>query len=127
MPAYAFTQRLDLLETSSQLSPETRRRVELLVERSEAEFNIVLVEENGAMLVTHVSIAWEKLRRGEMLPPAPESLFDEVEEYVGERDFLQNSFNELSGAEEHLPPDELAFWTAHLVAVRASAPPQTAS
>jgi hypothetical protein len=98
-----------------------------LIERTEAEFNIELVEANGAMFVTHVAIAWEKLRRGEALPPAPQSLLDEVREYVRERDFLHNNFNELSGTDARLPSGELAFWIAHLVAVRASAPPQTAS
>jgi hypothetical protein len=127
MSAYAFSQRLNLLETSSQLAAETRRRVEVLIERTEAEFNIDLDEGNGSMFVTHVAIAWEKLRRGEVLPPAPQSLLDEVAEYVRERDFLENTFDELSGAEERIPAGELAFWTAHLVAVMASTPPQTAS
>ena len=118
MPADAFSQRLDLLEASDQLSPETRHRVETLVGRIEAELGVELSEERGAMFVTHVAIAWEKLSRGTALPSAPQNLIDEVAPYTRERSFLQEAFHEIAGPGEQLPPDELAFWTVHLAAVQ---------
>jgi hypothetical protein len=118
MPANSFARRLDLLESSSQLSQETRRRIELLVQRVETEFDLELTEDRGAMFVTHVAIAWEKLRRGETLPPAPDNLLDEVRGHVRERDFLAKSFADLDDSVATIPDGELAFWTAHLVAVQ---------
>ena len=73
-----FDRRLDLLETSGQVSPQARRLTIELVEGVEREFRLRLDEDNGAMLVTHLAMSLTRLEHGLVATEVPALVREEI-------------------------------------------------
>jgi hypothetical protein len=119
IPRDDFTPRLDLLQDSDQVSTAARRQTLGLVGAIEATFGVQLVEENGAMLVTHLAMALTRSERGSPLgeePPAvvvAEALANPVE-LAFVREHLAAAAAALGVT---LPESEYLFVTAHVCTV----------
>jgi transcriptional regulatory protein LevR len=118
VPASAFTQRLDLLEGAGQVSQQARQLAAELIETLEAEFNVALDEDNGAMLVTHLVVSLSRIESHQQVTDAPAELMSEVQAFPRELDFIREHLNrfaeKLNGA---VPETEIAYMTAHLCAL----------
>ena len=66
--------RLQILQDAGQLSEANHRAIAGIIAMLADDWNIELTEENGAMFVTHLAIALERIAKGEPVKP--------VEEYV---------------------------------------------
>lgn len=119
IPRDAFTQRLDLLEDSDQVSAVARRLTLEFVDATEATFGVPLDEQNGAMLVTHLAMALTRSERGLPLgdePPA--ALADEVRTHERELRFARERLDACAATiGSTLPEAEYLFVAAHVCTV----------
>jgi len=73
-----LNQRLELLLESGQISSVTKKSMMGIIEMFQNKLGIRLTEENGAMFITHLSIACERLNKDEKIEPIEESIYCEV-------------------------------------------------
>lgn len=107
--------RLNILESSGQIGKQARSLTEKLINQIEAEFDVILNEENAAPIVTHVAKALERLVRGEEISLDLLTLGEELLEFPTQVNF-SNRFFETIGNEllVEVPPAEIQFLAAHL-------------
>lgn len=118
--------RLRLLEDSRTISPEVAQWTRRAMARVEAEYGLILTEENGAMFVTHLAVALERLRAGEAIERMPSEALAEVRGYSREWHFMQRVAEEAaSDLGVAVPEGEVGFLTAHLAALVHGDPPET--
>ena len=116
IPRDAFTDRLELLEGSAQITSRARRFTLGFVDAAEATFGVEFSESNAAMLVTHLAIALTRSERGTpLVEPAPAGLVAEVDAHARERAFVKERLD-AAGRElgVMLPGSEYVFVAAHL-------------
>lgn len=70
--------RLQILKDAGQLSEENYRAITRVIEMLADDWNIGLTEENGAMFITHLAIAFERIGKGETVKPVDECVLDEL-------------------------------------------------
>lgn len=110
--------RLRLLEDSGTISPQVAAWTRRVMARVEAEYGLTLTEENGAMFVTHLAVALERLRAGEAIERMPSQALVEVRGYSREWHFMQRVAEEAaSDLGVAVPEGEIGFLTAHLAAL----------
>jgi transcriptional regulatory protein LevR len=118
VPFSAFIERLDLLEASQQVSASARAATATFLAECEREFDVVLGEDNGSLLVTHLAMGLTRLERGEPVTEVPDALATEVgsrrHELDWVRDTLQTIGEQLSVV---VPPAEVVYVAAHVQAV----------
>jgi hypothetical protein len=115
MPTTAFDRRLDLLESSGQVSPQARRLTVELVERVERAFGLSLDEANGAMLVTHLAMSLSRLEGGAVDVEAPDPVREEIEGRGRELAFMRSELAACGDAlGRPIPEAEVLYMTAHL-------------
>ena len=107
--------RLDILETSGQISKRSRALTEDLISQIEDEFGLTVSEGNAAPLVTHIAKALERLIRGEEITFELQSIGDELLDFPEQVSFSRRFFENL-GIDLHMkiPPAEVNFLAAHL-------------
>jgi transcriptional regulatory protein LevR len=74
-----LTVRLQILKDAGQISEQCYQSMLKLIDVLAEKWNIILNEENGAMLITHVAIAWERILKHEVINAIEELLYKEVE------------------------------------------------
>jgi transcriptional regulatory protein LevR len=113
------SERLDLLETHGQIDGPARRSAERFVATLAAQFDLAPDSDGAAMFLTHVAIAFTRVRRGEPAPAVPDILEEELSGRVEEREAVAAA---AKAVEEELdgpvPASELVFMTAHVCALR---------
>lgn len=72
--------RLELLENSGEIDSNIRNAVVSFIKNIEDKYSIEVVEENGAMLVTHLAMALSRIKKGEEIDGVDEETFEEVKE-----------------------------------------------
>jgi hypothetical protein len=118
MMASPFDRRLDLLETSGQVSPQARRLTIELVEGVEREFRLRLDEDNGAMLVTHLAMSLTRLEHGLVATEVPALVREEIGAHDRELVFMRSALAACGDAlGRPIPQAEVLFMTAHLCVV----------
>lgn len=109
-----ITQRLDILKMSGQLSEEMYHKVLEIIDRFNENHNIVIHEQNGAMLITHLCIALSRIEKEERVNKIEADIFAEVEN----NPFFTQSQEILEGIEEVLgftmPDEERGYMMMHL-------------
>ena len=73
-------QRLDILKMSGQLSEEMYYKVMEIIDMFNENHRITIQEENGAMLITHLCIALQRIEKEESVNIIESEIFAEVEE-----------------------------------------------
>ncbi|WP_067929465.1 PRD domain-containing protein [Alicyclobacillus shizuokensis] len=104
-------ERLDILESSNQITPAIRKHVERFVEWFENTYHVTLVEENAGAFVTHFAIACARLQRGEPVTECPESITELVAKYPEVHQLASGMFE---GIAENVPAAEVGFLTMYV-------------
>ena len=121
MPVSAFAGRLDLLVGSGQVTPQAQALTAHVIDRVERQFSLVLTEENGALLVTHVALSITRLAAGDIGVEAPARLAKEVAEHPRERDAARDILADVAAAiGREMPAAEILYTAAHLCALTTS-------
>lgn len=70
--------RLHILMDANQISQRTFDEALKVIDMFNSRWNISLTEENGSMFITHLSIALERILKGETIEHIEESVYQEV-------------------------------------------------
>lgn len=70
--------RLDILKNSEVIDEEIYNKVISLIEHLDKKWEITLTEENGAMFITHLSMALKRIKENENVSNIDETVFEEV-------------------------------------------------
>jgi transcriptional regulatory protein LevR len=107
--------RIQLLLGSGQISQEVAELTREVMRRVERVFGVTLTEENGAMFVTHLALALERLRKGQPVKSMPPEALAEVQTYTREWEFITAVTGEIGWRlGVPVPIEEAGFLTAHL-------------
>jgi transcriptional regulatory protein LevR len=106
-----LNERLEILESSNQITSAIREHVERFVKSFENTYQIALGEENAGSFVTHFAIACARLQRGEPVTECPESIAELVSRYPEVFEQASRMFN---GVADNPPEAELGFLTMYL-------------
>lgn len=108
-----FDARLRILRDAGQIGDQTLKRVKEAVGWL-AERQLVLDEENGAMFVTHLAIALERLQKGEAVEGLAPALLTEVKgsKHCAAGEQIAKELEELWGIV--LPESEKGYVMLHL-------------
>lgn len=70
--------RLNILKEAGQINEEVYKNVLAIIAFIDEKFNIKLTEENGSMLVTHLSVALQRIKNGVNIDEAGEDIVNEL-------------------------------------------------
>lgn len=114
-----FQTRFELLCDTGQVSQAAVNATRQVVAAIEQRYNRNLTEENAAMFVTHMVMAFERLLRNEELNDVPPEVLDEVTPYHETQVFVAETIGEaLRPYRVHVPEAEIAYLTLHLAAIQ---------
>ncbi len=106
--------RIQILKDAEQITEETKQGMIKVIEMFDREYSIKLTEENGAMLITHLCIAIERIKKNEMVNKIDSMLYEEIKN----SDFFKISLQALGKMERELgitiPEIEQQFILMHL-------------
>lgn len=106
--------RLQILKDAGQISEETFESLKRIIEMFKDKWNIELVEENGAMLMTHLSVAMERVKRGEVIEGIDEVIYNEIKNHC-EFERCKQIVKDISKqARINIPENEETFIMMHL-------------
>ena len=112
--------RLGLLKDGGQIDQETYEKLLEVPVIIKDKWGIEVLEENGAMLITHMAAALMRVKRGETVSPMEEEILLQLKT---EKDY-ENSRILLNIIEEELkitlPEEEREFIILHLCTLRAA-------
>lgn len=74
-----LSERLDLFMHSGQISEASYKALLRVIDMFKRQYGIVLTEENGAMFITHLSIANERIKKQEFIKPVDKEIYKEIE------------------------------------------------
>ncbi|TDT61329.1 PRD domain-containing protein [Fonticella tunisiensis] len=106
--------RLQILKDADQISLENYDAIIKVIEIFERELNIKLTEENGAMFITHLAIAFERIKKGEMVEDINDTIYEEIKNssrFTSSEKFLELLEKELN---IEIPESEKTFIMMHL-------------
>ena len=111
----SFNERFQLLVESGQLSERVVEVTREIVTAIQNRCGIALTEENGAMFVTHIAMALQRIANGQALETASDGVWEESRQYEDEWSFAR----ELAAlvrkrVEIQVPESELAYLVLHL-------------
>jgi len=106
--------RLQILKDAGQISEETYEGLNRIIDMFKNKWDITLVEENGAMLITHLSVAMERGRRGEVIEGIDNEIYNEIKNHC-EFDKCKRIVKDISEeARINIPENEETFIMMHL-------------
>lgn len=73
--------RLNILKDAGQISEETYKSLIKVIEMFSNKWGIALTEENGAMLITHLSTAIERIKKGNIIDGIDAQVYKEIESH----------------------------------------------
>jgi transcriptional antiterminator len=106
--------RLQILKDADQISEETFEALKRIIQMFKNKWSIHLTEDNGAMLITHLSIALERIKKGEEIEGIDSEIYSQIEghcEFEKCRKVLKDVTNE---AGINIPEYEETFIMMHL-------------
>ena len=112
--------RLGLLKDGGQIDQETYEKLLKVPGIVKDRWGIELLEENGAMLITHMAAALMRVKRGEPVNPIEEEIIIQLrteKDYASSQHLLKALEEELEIA---LPEEEKEFIIMHLCTLRAA-------
>lgn len=115
----AFAERFELLAVSGQVSAQTVEAAQALLAGIAAYLGRPLDEEADAMAATHLVLAMERIRTGDVIQDPPEVLLTEARSYATEW-AAASALLESAAARwgRPAPPAELAYLTIHLCSLK---------
>lgn len=107
-------ERIQLLRDVGQISEDTAAATFKLLQRMAEKWQVVLTEENGAMLITHFALAWERIGKDACVEPLDAGLAAEVQadaHYpLGRR--ILDDWDEVLGVK--IPESEKLYLAVHM-------------
>lgn len=99
--------RLQILKDAGQITEETFEALKNVIKMFRNKWAIALTEENGAMLITHLSVAIERIKKGEIIEGIDSEVYREIENHEEFskakkmlKDIIEASNTQISGSEE---------------------------
>jgi transcriptional regulatory protein LevR len=106
--------RLQIMKDAGLISEETFEGLNQIIEMFNSKWNVELTEENGAMLITHLSVAIERIKKGEIIEGIDSEIYSEIKKH---KDFdrakqMLKNIEEVAAAD--MPESEETFIMMHL-------------
>jgi transcriptional antiterminator len=73
--------RLQILKDADQISEETFEALKRIIQMFKNKWSINLTEDNGAMLITHVSVALERIKKGEEIEGIDSEIYSQIKNH----------------------------------------------
>jgi transcriptional antiterminator len=119
MADIAFRARFELLQETGQVSRPAIDAALAVITAIGRQYGTHLDEENAAMFVTHMVMAFERLLRQEELNEVPSEVLAEVEQYPETVRFVAETVTDvLEPYGVRAPQAELAYLALHLNAIQ---------
>jgi transcriptional antiterminator len=106
--------RLQILKDAGQISEETFEALMRVIEMFDNKWEIALTEDNGAMLITHLSVALERIKRGEEIEGIDSEIYNEIKNHSDFEKCKKVLENIEEEARISLPQNEETFIMMHL-------------
>ncbi|SKC81724.1 PRD domain-containing protein [Maledivibacter halophilus] len=106
-------ERLEILKQAGEISDEIMGVVIEFIKNFEKKYSLEINEENGSMLITHLSMALARIKRGEEIDGMDESVLNEIKQnpIYGE---LPEFYDEIEKKLQiKIPDSERGFIAAH--------------
>lgn len=106
--------RLQILRDAGQISQENYDAMLKIISMFEVKWGIKLTEDNGAMFITHFTVAFERIAKDETVDPMNEDALKEIREnenYYKCKEILKTIENELG---IRIPENEESFLMIYL-------------
>lgn len=117
-----FRARFELLHDTGQVSQPAIDAARVVIDAIVREYGRPLTEDNAAMFVTHMVMAFERLIRHEELNEVSPEVLAEVREYPRIVDFVGRTVSQaLEPYHVQAPEPELAYLALHLAAIQQAA------
>lgn len=114
-----FQTRFELLCDTGQVSQAAVDATLQVIAAIEKRYDHNLTEENAAMFVTHMVMAFERLLRNQELNDVPPEVLDEAAPYRETQSFVAESIGQaLEPYRVRVPAAEIAYLTLHLTAIQ---------
>lgn len=106
--------RLNILKDAGQISEDTYEKILNTIKMFDEDWSIKLTEENGSMLVTHLSVAIERIMKNETVEGVNKDIFTEIlnNRYYDKGKKILNNIQEIIKVE--FPENEQGFIMMHL-------------
>lgn len=106
--------RLNILKEAGQISEETFEALKRVINMLNDKFDIKLTEENGAMLITHLSVALERIKKGEIIEGIDSEIYEQIKNHPAYKECIKvlKSIEEESNIK--IPENEETFIMMHL-------------
>lgn len=106
--------RLQIMKDAALISEETFEALKRIIEMFNNKWNIELTEENGAMLITHISVALERINKGEIIEGIDSEIYVQVKDHE-EFDKCKQMLNDIMEVSNtDIPYNEETFIIMHL-------------
>lgn len=109
--------RLDILNGAGAICDKTKKVMCGVIEMFDEKHNIVLTEENGAMMVTHLSMAIMRVRKNEPVKSIDEEVFSETleSEHIERAHIIYRDLADVLDIE--LPEDEKKYMLVNICVI----------
>ena len=106
--------RLQIMKDAALISGKTYESLKLIIDMFNKKWNIELTEENGAMLITHLSVALERIKKGEIIEGIESEIYSEIKRHKDFNKAKQLLKNIEEAAATDMPESEETFIMMHL-------------
>lgn len=109
--------RLIILRDAGQIDNEVFVNVKKIISMMKEKYDIELTEENGAMLITHLSIALQRIKSGDYINQLNDEIFSQVKNnkfYKKAEEIIENIERLINIL---IPDNEKSFIVMHLCAL----------
>lgn len=106
--------RLQILRDSGQINEKNFEAMLKVISMLDGKWGIKLIEENGSMFITHLSIAFKRIEQNETVEAIDENLYQEVinNQYFGKSVEVLDDFEKGIGLE--IPENEKGYIVMYL-------------
>lgn len=107
--------RINLLKEGAQIDGATAQNLFRVIDCLKRDFEIELSEENGGMLITHLAVALERIKKNALVEPVDAIIFEEIQSNA----YFEKANSLLDAMEKEIhvtiPESEKSFILMHLV------------
>ncbi|SFB25813.1 PRD domain-containing protein [Clostridium frigidicarnis] len=105
--------RLNILRDAGQVSEKTYNQLLKVIRYFKEKRNIELTEENGAMLITHLSSALARIEKNELVNSIEEIIFEEIKKDINYKKVVEIT-DDMEETIGKLPREERDFIEMHI-------------
>jgi transcriptional regulatory protein LevR len=106
--------RLQILKDAGQISEEVFESLKTVIKMFKDNWDIALTEENGAMLITHLSVAMKRIKEGQVIEGIDSEIYEQIESNENFSKSKQIFQDIIKSANIEIPKNEETFIMMHL-------------